>query len=183
MDIVADGFPRIDLTSEDEARTLAPCLDRLTAVVMCAGIKRQFGDSLEAFEQNLAMAINLGKLLSDHPVGRVVFLSSSAVYGEEVDDLNLSESTPAQPTSYYGLAKFTSKKQLLRKVTAANPGSTLALLRPPLVYGCRDGGTIYGPSGFVRAALDGKPIVLWGDGSEIAATLSWLMISRRSSIG
>ena len=25
---------------------------------------------------------------------------------------------------------------------------------------------IYGPSGFVRAALDGKPIVLWGDGSR-----------------
>jgi UDP-glucose 4-epimerase len=166
LDVVSDALPRIDLTRKDEAAALARCLDADTAVVMCAGIKRQLGESLEVFRRNLTMALNLARVLQERPIRRLVFLSSSAVYGEEVDSLNLREETPVRPVSYYGIAKLASEL-VLRMVMDAIPGATLAVLRPPLVYGWRDGGNIYGPSGFVRAALDGKPIVLWGDGAEL----------------
>lgn len=40
-------------------------------------------------------------------------------------------------------------------------------LRPPLVYGPNDQGRTYGPAGFSAAAIEGAPITLWGDGTEL----------------
>jgi UDP-glucose 4-epimerase len=162
VEVVADALPRLDLTDPAETAALAGWFDLDTAVILCSGIKRQLGDSLEIFQKNVAMVTNLCHLLRERPVGRLVFLSSAAVYGEEVDDRALREDTPVRAASYYGLAKFVSEG-LLRKAGVG----TLAVLRPPLVYGPGDGGGIYGPSGFAKAALDGRPITLWGDGTEL----------------
>jgi UDP-glucose 4-epimerase len=161
-EVVADELPRVDLTDPAAAAALAGWFEPDAAVILCSGIKRQLGDSLEIFQKNVAMVTTLCHLLRERPVGRLVFLSSAAVYGEEVDDLAIREDTSARPASYYGLAKFVSEG-LLRKAGAGS----LVVLRPPLVYGHDDGGGIYGPSGFAKAALDGRPITLWGDGSEL----------------
>lgn len=91
------------------------------------------------------------------------FFSSAAVYGEDVHNTNITEDTPPHPTSYYGLAKFTSEI-LLRKAIGQNQTSLL-VLRPALIYGPGDQGG-YGPTGFIKSALAGEPIVLWGDGEE-----------------
>ena len=164
-ELIGRSAPGCDLTQEEHVRSLAPIVDLDTAVLMCAAIKRQFGDSLETFSRNLKMVTNLCALLRERPAGRLVFFSSAAVYGENIHHTNITEATPVSPTSYYGAAKFAAEC-LLQKAFPTSERSSLLVVRPALIYGPGDNGETYGPSGFVRAALSGRPITLWGDGAE-----------------
>ena len=85
---------------------------------MCSGIKKQYGDSLEIFEQNLKMVMNVCKHLLSNNVLRFVFVSSAEVYGEDLNDLSITEETQVAPTSYYGMAKYAS--ELIIKKSSRN---------------------------------------------------------------
>lgn len=163
-EVVGFSEPRLDLTRADDVRQLLPLIDGQTAVVMCAAIKRQLGDNLDTYERNVQMVTNLCRVLEEAPVGQFIYFSSAAVYGEETENLKITEQTPVNPTSYYGIAKY-SCERLLQKVLAHASQTSLVILRPALIYGPGDQG-LYGPSGFAQAAAQRAPIVLWGDGSE-----------------
>jgi len=163
VEILGEALPAIDLTRVEDAEKLAPFLDAGTAVIMCAAIKRQLGDNLDTFSRNVAMSVNLCRVLENRPVARFVFFSSAAVYGEEITSLQITEETAVQPTSFYGAAKFACEC-LFRRVI--RPPVSLVILRPALIYGPGDQGS-YGPSGFVKAAVKGESIRLWGDGTEL----------------
>lgn len=165
VEIVGRSFPDLDLTIEADVESLRDVFERDTVVIMCAAIKRQVGENLEAFSQNVKMIVNLCRLLEDRPVGRFIFFSSAAVYGEDVQNTNITEETPVCPTSFYGIAKYTCEC-LLRKTIQPGTGSELLVLRPATVYGADEPVKSYGPSGFVKAAFLGEPITLWGDGKE-----------------
>lgn len=163
-EVIGCSLPDIDLTSADDASRLIPFLVPENTLVLAAAVKRQFGDTLDAFRQNTVIVENVCRLLENHPVGRVIYMSSTAVYGEETHNTCISELTPVNPTSYYGINKYTSER-LLKK--ACGDRISLVCLRPPLVYGPNDPGRTYGPSGFCAAAMEGAPITLWGDGEEL----------------
>lgn len=159
-----------DLTDLPQAsKQLTPVLDESTVLIVCSGIKKQWGDSLDLFLKNLLMVTNLCRILETAPVKRLVFFSSAEVYGENINNLAISETTPVAPTSYYGLAKLSS--ELLLRKTADCLGISLLLLRPPLVYGAGDTSRGYGPSGFIWSALAGETITFWGDGSELRSMI------------
>ena len=166
VEIIGRSPASLDLTREEDVRSIADFFDANTAVVMLAAAKRQFGDNLDVYSRNMQMVINLCRLLQGRPVARLLYFSSAAVYGEDVHNTTITEATCVCPTSYYGAAKFAAEC-LLRKVFAAQPQSSLLVLRPPLIYGPGDRGETYGPSGFVRAAIRGAKITLWGDGAEL----------------
>jgi UDP-glucose 4-epimerase len=155
----------LDLTDVGVVERLADLATPETAVVVCAAIKKQLGDSLDAFQHNIAIIANLCRLFQSRPVGRVVFFSSAAVYGEDVHNLSITEDAPICPRSYYGLAKYTGEC-LMDKALERRDIRSLLILRPPLVYGPGDTSGSYGPVGFILKALRGEPVVLWGDGSE-----------------
>jgi len=165
IELIGRSAPQVDLTRENDVMQLADLLDLQTAVVMLAGVKRQLGDNLETFLQNLKMAVNLGRVLQDNPVRRFVFFSSAAVYGEEIHNTSITEATPVRPTSFYGAAKFAAEC-LFERVISGSSSSSLLILRPPVIYGPGDTGHGYGPSGFVTAASKDETITLWGDGTE-----------------
>lgn len=158
--------PRRDLTEPENVEAIAETFDERTAVVMLAAVKRKVGDTLDAFEENVRMATNLARAVEDQPVGRFVFFSSAAVYGEDVPNRAITEDTPVDPRSYYGIAKYTSER-IFRKAFADVDVTSLTVLRPPHIYGPGDRGGNYGPSGFLEMAHDGETITLWGDGSEL----------------
>jgi len=166
-EILGKSVRELDLTQRDEGATLAPLCDETTAFVICAGVKRQLGDTLDAFEQNVQMATNLARVFADRPPRRVIFFSSAAVYGEQHAHPALSEETPLRPTSLYGIAKLTSELVLTQATERWRDRCAIAMLRPPLVYGPGDRSHGYGPAGFVRSAVCGEPIELWGDGTEL----------------
>jgi len=165
VEIIGYSSSTMDLTREEKITELSDKLDSATAVVMCSMLKKEAGDNLDSFSRNMAMTINLCRLLEKYSVRRFVYISSTAVYGEEIQNNNITEETGVQPTSYYGMAKFTSEC-MYRKVFAAQQQSSLLILRPPLIYGAGDRSAAYGPAGFIRKALASEPITLWGNGLE-----------------
>ena len=164
IEVAGHSLPRIDLTTVEGADMLRGRLGAGTLLIVCAAIKKQLGDTRETLQKNLAIVMNLCRVLEDTPVDRCVFFSSAAVYGEDIQNTNITEATPVCPTSYYGIGKFTAER-LLAKSFAARPGALL-MLRPALVYGPNESGVFYGPSGFLATARERKPITLWGDGTE-----------------
>ena len=164
-EIVGRALPALDLTDAEQAAKLAELFTPDTAVVSLAAIKRQMGDTLNSFTANLKIATNLARVLAQQPVARFLFLSSTAVYGEETTDTRITEETAPRAASYYGMAKLASEL-LLRKAAEQNGRTSLLCVRPPLIYGPGDQGG-YGPTGFIKAALRGEPNTLWGDGTEL----------------
>jgi UDP-glucose 4-epimerase len=160
------GSGEVDLSCAASAARLADFLGGRSLLVVCSGLKKQLGDNLNNFSLNLRMAENLCAVLQKHPVRRLVYFSSAEVYGAAGSASPISEKTPENPSTFYGIAKSASER-LLRAVCAGPEKGSLLLLRPPLVYGAGDSSRSYGPSGFCWSALSGEKIRLWGDGSEL----------------
>lgn len=155
----------VDLTKKAQVKLLSQHFTEDTAVIMLAGVKRQLGDNLGTFHRNLSIAMNVATQLETLPVKRFVFFSSAAVYGEERSHNRIDEKTPVSPTSYYGAAKYASEC-LFREAAKRNGITSLLTIRPPLIYGPGDRSNSYGPCSFLKAAIRGEPVLLWGDGSE-----------------
>jgi UDP-glucose 4-epimerase len=164
--VVRSAAPHFDLTRPESADALAELLHPDGVLVICAAIKKQLGDTPEIFSQNLAIVMNICRAVAARPVRRIVFFSSAAVYGEDVQHGLISESTPVQPTSFYGIGKFAAERLLVR-TAQQQPDTSLLILRPALVYGPHEPSYYYGPSGFLGRALEQSPITLWGDGEEL----------------
>jgi UDP-glucose 4-epimerase len=185
MAVIGWSAPTLDLTAPESAATLAAALDPDCALVVCAAIKKQLGDTLDVLSKNLAMVMNVCRALEARPVRRVVFFSSAAVYGEDVPHDTIDESTAVEPTSLYGIGKFAAER-VLRRTVGQQPGSSLLILRPALVYGPHEPGYYYGPSGFLGKARARSPITLWGDGLELREFLfvdDVVEIVRRLTLG
>jgi len=98
-------------------------------------------------------------------VGRVqclVYASSSSVYGE-TRDLPLREDSPTRPYSPYGVTKLAAEH--LCGLYHANYGLPTVSLRYFTVYGPRQRPDM-GFHKFIRAALEDRPIVVYGDGEQ-----------------
>ncbi len=166
IEVTGFSSSELNLLSKDETMRLCSLVDEHTAIIMCSMLKKEAGDSLEIYSKNVEMAVNLCRAVENKPLARLVYLSSTAVYGEEVNNLYITEKTLLQPTSYYGMAKCACEN-LFRQVIGSKQKDVLLILRPPLVYGPNDRSKAYGPAGFTKKAVANEKITLWGDGTEL----------------
>jgi len=132
---------------------------------MLAAIKKQLGDNLEIYMQNMSMIENVCEMVQQRPLRQFVYFSSAAVYGEDIHNMQITENTQVNPRSFYGIAKFTSERLL--STTFQSGSTSLAILRPPLIYGNGDLSNGYGPSYFLDNIMNDKEIIIWGNGSEL----------------
>ena len=93
---------------------------------------------------------------------RLVFASSSSVYGE-TQDLPLREESLPRPYSPYGVTKLAAEH--LCGLYHANYGVPTVALRYFTVYGPRQRPDM-GFHKFIRAALEDRPIPVYGDGEQ-----------------
>jgi UDP-glucose 4-epimerase len=155
-----------DLADESAVELLTPKLGTGSAVVMLAAIKRQVGDNVQAYLRNMALCGTVARAFAANPADRLMFVSSAAVYGEDIAGDAITEDSPVTPRSFYGLAKA-SAEMLFRLVCRDDLASRLVLLRPATIFGPGEGTEAYGPAGFMAKAASGREITLWGDGSEL----------------
>ena len=165
-----------DLTDASAVDVLAGRWDANTRVVICAGVKSNFGDTLENYGKNMLLIQNICEALTEARVSNVFFFSSIAVYGVDVDSPKINESSPVVTDTYYGLAKATSES-LLRLAVEGTSGR-LACLRFPTIYGPGEHILAPTPSGFLRSLSEDGEIKLWGDGSELREFLYLDDVSR-----
>lgn len=155
----------LNLCAHDSWRTLSESLSCQSRLIILSAVKRQAGDAYTSLETNTQIALSLARAIESAKPRRILFFSSAAVYGEETTNTGITEATPVNPVSLYGIAKFASERILENAAQAA--GSSLLIIRPPLIYGPGDTTNSYGPVGFIRSGLKSQPITLWGDGSEL----------------
>lgn len=110
-------------------------------------------------ERNIRMMNAVVGALRARPVEHVVYVSSDAVYKDS--DSPLTETSCAEPGSLHGVMHLSRERMLLDEA-----GLPVGILRPTLVYGAADPHNGYGPNRFRRLALEGREIVLFGEGEE-----------------
>jgi len=147
----------IDLTSENSSANLLDLInenDTLVFISAKAPVKNE-----DMLLENLVMGRNVCRAIKTKPVSHLIYISSDAVYSDS--DKPLTEASPAEPTSLHGVM------HLAREVMLKNAYSgSLCVLRPTLIFGDQDPHNGYGPNSFLRLALTGKDLKLFGEGEE-----------------
>ena len=100
--------------------------------------------------------------VKDRPLTRFVYASTSSVYGDEAP-IPMREDARLQPVSPYGVTKLAAEH--LCHLYYVNHGVPAVSLRYFTVYGPRQRPDM-GFHRFIRAALTGQPIALYGDGEQ-----------------
>lgn len=114
---------------------------------------------------NINGTINILQACIDSKVKKIIFASTSAVYGNLQKDL-ISENDLAVPTSYYGLSKLTAESYIRLFYEVHHLPYTI--LRYGNVYGPRqkpkgEGGVV---SVFLERLQKGLPLNIHGDGNQ-----------------
>ena len=128
-----------------------------------AGVRKSWGrDFLEYTSHNVDSTQRLLEAVKDRPIERFVYASSSSVYGDGAP-IPFREETYLQPLSPYGVTKLAAEH--LCTLYHANYGVPTVSLRFFTVYGPRQRPDMAFHR-FLRAALTGQPITLYGDGDQ-----------------
>ena len=128
-----------------------------------AGVRKSWGRDFATYTVNNIEATQLLlEALVGRPIERVVYASSSSVYGDDAP-IPMREDALPQPVSPYGVTKLSAEQ--LCHLYFANHGVPTVSLRYFTVYGPRQRPDM-GFHRFLRAAILEQPITVYGDGEQ-----------------
>jgi nucleoside-diphosphate-sugar epimerase len=158
------GFRFIEARIQDA--DLPQVLDGVTHVFHLAaqaGVRKSWGKDFQTYTQNNVEASQqLLEACIGRPLHRFMYASSSSVYGDNAA-IPMREDALPQPLSPYGVTKLAAEQ--LCYLYFANHGVPTTSVRYFTVYGPRQRPDM-GFHRFLRAAIDGDPITLYGDGEQ-----------------
>jgi len=143
--------------------TLLDGVDVVFHLAATPGVRASWGAGFDAYVRNNVRATE--RLLfacKDRPLARFVYASSSSVYGN-TQDLPLRETSLPRPFSPYGVTKLAGENLCL--AYGSNYALPVVALRFFSVYGPRQRPDM-GFNKFIRAALRGDAVPVYGDGSQ-----------------
>lgn len=155
--LISDNLNDIDLSS------LLQDVDYVFHLAAQAGVRSSWGKNFSMYtENNISATQKLLEAAKDSSIKKLIYASSSSVYGL-CPDLPMTESSPLLPYSPYGVTKLAAENlcQLyfknynvptvsLRFFTVYGPGQ-----RPDMAFHI-----------FLKAMSENKPIPLYGDGKQ-----------------
>ena len=129
-----------------------------------AGVRKSWGTDFTVYTTNNieATQVLLEAIAAAPHISRVVYASSSSVYGDNVE-LPMREDALPQPVSPYGVSKLAAEQ--LCYLYYVNYKVPAVSLRYFTVYGPRQRPDM-GFHRFLRATMTGAPITLYGDGDQ-----------------
>ncbi|HET7559413.1 MAG TPA: NAD-dependent epimerase/dehydratase family protein [Limnochordia bacterium] len=161
---VGVAFHRLSLA--ESARAVADFKpERVVHLAAQIDVRRSVADPAGDAETNIVGSLRLFDACVKHGVGKVVFASSAAVYGDP-QRLPVDEAHPTLPQSPYGLAKLTVERYLALYRTLY--GLPYTVLRYANVYGPGqqaegDGAVV---AVFAARLAKGEPLTIDGDGRQ-----------------
>ena len=128
-----------------------------------AGVRASWGRSFESYiRHNIAATQRLLEAAKDRPLRKIVYASSSSVYGL-TPDLPMTETSPLIPISPYGVTKLAAEQ--LAYLYHKNHGLPVVSLRFFTVFGPGQRPDMAFHK-FFKAILEGREIPVFGDGSQ-----------------
>jgi len=162
IEVLSISSSKIDLATPEAIRALAETVRHDDTLVFASCLTRDKSEDLPTLMKNLTMAENVGLFLENHGCGHLIYLSSDAVYKDEISLVR--EDSVCEPSGLYGMTHVVRERMMA--YSAAKAGIPLAILRPCGVYGAGDTHNGYGPNRFLRTALSQQKISLFGQGEE-----------------
>ncbi|PJN89722.1 NAD-dependent epimerase/dehydratase family protein [Bacillus sp. mrc49] len=155
-----------DIRSKEAAQTIMKVKpDVVFHLAAQADVARSILDPQYDADVNVNGTINMLKACQEASVRKLIFSSTSGVYGNLQKDL-ISESDPTGPVSYYGLSKLAAEAYI--RIFHQLYGLEYTILRYGNVYGPRQ--TAKGEGGVVAVFLErikkGLPLRIHGDGEQ-----------------
>jgi UDP-glucose 4-epimerase len=158
------GFTMVE--SSVAAADLASLLDGVTHVFHLAaqaGVRKSWGRNFHVYTVNNVEGTQiLLEACVGRPIERLVYASSSSVYGDDVA-LPMREDVRLQPVSPYGVTKLGAEQ--LCHLYHVNFSVPTVALRYFTVYGPRQRPDM-GFYRFFQAAMAGRPVPQFGDGRQ-----------------
>ena len=128
-----------------------------------AGVRKSWGRDFDVYTKNNVEATQrLLEAVAGTPIERLVYASSSSVYGDDVP-MPMKEDASLQPLSPYGVSKLAAEH--LAHLYWANHGVPSVSLRYFTVYGPRQRPDMAFRR-FFTAVQEGTPITVYGDGEQ-----------------
>jgi UDP-glucose 4-epimerase len=155
---ICDSKDLDGVLSEGEGVDAVVHLAAVPGIEMCQSSPR------EAVLTNVYGTYNVLEAARKYDVGKVVFASSAAVYGNPVKT-PIGEDHPLGPTNLYGVTKLAAERLL--GSYHVSYGLDTVILRFGNVYGV--GAYTHWDTGipkFVRQALSGQALTIYGDGQQ-----------------
>jgi UDP-glucose 4-epimerase len=168
LDEVADDVDLhiADIRDLDAVRTAMDGVQRVFHEAAIPSVIRSIEDPMSSHDVNATGTMNILVAARDAGVERVVYASSSSIYGD-ADVLPVPETTPTNPISPYGAAKLAGEKYLTAFHGAY--GMATVALRYFNVFGPRQDPTSEYAAvvpKFVTATLAGQQARIFGDGEQ-----------------
>jgi UDP-glucose 4-epimerase len=159
-----DGFTLVEARIQDaDLPALLKDVTHVFHLAAQAGVRKSWGRDFRTYTEN---NVEASQLLLEACVGlplhRLVYASSSSVYGDNAS-IPMREDALPQPVSPYGVTKLAAEQ--LCYLYQVNHGVPATSVRYFTVYGPRQRPDM-GFHRFIRAAIDGRPITLYGDGEQ-----------------
>ena len=166
LDLAAAAAPGGSGEGGAEGSALAALLRGCASVYHLAaqaGVRASWGSSFDVYTRNNVLATQqLLEASVAAEVPKLIYASSSSVYGDQ-DELPLREDMLPRPRSPYGVTKLAGEH--LCGLYHANFGLDTVSLRFFTVYGPRQRPDMAFHK-FIKAMLDGRGIVIYGDGTQ-----------------
>ena len=161
-------FPGIDVSEVNLATDdLGPLLETVDVVFHQAGqpgVRSSWGRSFDTYVSNNVLATQrLLEACKESSISRLVYASSSSVYGDALTYPTLEDDVP-RPQSPYGVSKLAGEH--LCSLYARNHGLPAVSLRYFTVYGPRQRPDM-ATQRLIRSALYGEEFQLFGDGAKV----------------
>ena len=155
-----------DIRSYERTHTATQGIDIVIHLAALPSVPRSVQDPLTTNDVNVTGTLNVVLAARDAGVRRVVFASSSSVYGRN-EALPKRETLVPMPISPYGVSKLAAEQYCMG--FSAVYGIEAVALRYFNVFGPRqDPGSQY--SGviprFLTSAAKGDPLIVYGDGTQ-----------------
>ena len=155
------SFVEADIADPDALTAALQGVEGVFHLAALVGVDHCLSDDQAVINVNLKGTENVLKACQANGVKRLLFSSSSEVYGDGVK-VPFSESDELQPKSMYGKTKIRSE-QLLKE--QAGPDLQVRVVRFFNIYGLGQR-TDFVINRFVERILNGQPITIYGDGLQ-----------------
>lgn len=165
IETIGFSSKELNLLSIEELKQKLSDLTSSDVLIVTAAITRLRENTYNSMLKNIQMVDNIANLITEHPVGQVVYLSTIDVYGIKLKDgAKINERNELCPHDYYAVSKLVG--EFLLKRSCARKNISLLVLRLCGIYGPgdTDKSTIYS---ITSAALRGKKIYIYGDGKNL----------------
>lgn len=159
-------FFEVDICEFEKIRQLFEGVDCVFHLAAIPSVPFSVKDPVQTSKANILGTINVFKAAVDNKVKRVIFSSSSAVYGDQKVQ-PIKETAEPNPISPYGLQKLFGEQAA--KLFTKLYGTPIISLRYFNVYGPRinfnsDYGLVIGK--FLRLRAENKPLTIFGSGEQ-----------------